>query len=320
MAEAVTRSGHVELRSKEPLTQATKRHCSLMVRRGRFSCALLMLAASVSVCGVAQTARPKVASGPGGGATQVLFPLTLRGAGETSALKNGVAVENAANTRRVIVIGFVGGFARQDDPGHPEVQFAEYLRDRYRPEMHAEVFRNHDGRRALHEVLHLLDCNGNGNPSATERENARIIIYGHSWGAAETVVFARELEKQGIPVQLTIQMDSIAKPGRDDSKIPSNVANAINFYQSRGPLQGLTEIVATDPAQTTIIGNLQMTYKGRRINCANYPWYARTLNKPHHEIENDPRVWDLAATLIDSEVEGRTLTTRISSSWKPFVK
>ncbi len=117
MAEAVTRSGHVELRSKEPLTQATKRHCSLMVRRGRFSCALLMLAASVSVCGVAQTARPKVASGPGGGATQVLFPLTLRGAGETSALKNGVAVENAANTRRVIVIGFVGGFARQDDPG-----------------------------------------------------------------------------------------------------------------------------------------------------------------------------------------------------------
>jgi hypothetical protein len=145
--------------------------------------------------------------------------------------------------------------------------------------MHTEVFGNHDGRKALHEVLRLLDGDGNSNPSSTEKEDARIIIYGHSWGAAETVVFARELGKQGIPVQLTIQMDSIAKLGRDDSRIPSNVANAINFYQSRGPLQGLTEIVATDPAQTTIIGNLQMTYKGHRINCENYPWYARVFKQ-----------------------------------------
>jgi pimeloyl-ACP methyl ester carboxylesterase len=173
--------------------------------------------------------------------------------------------------------------------------------------VHAEVFANHDGKKALHEVLRLLDSGGNGNPSSTEKAHAKIIIYGHSWGAAETVVFARELGKQGIPVQLTIQMDSIAKPGRDDSRIPSNVANAINFYQSRGPLQGLTEIVATDPAQTTIVGNFHMTYQGHRINCANYPWYARTLNKPHHELENDPRVWDLAASLIDSEVEGRDI-------------
>ncbi len=184
--------------------------------------------------------------------------------------------------------------------------------------MKAEVFANHDGKKALHEVLRLLG--GNGNPSSTEKEHARIILYGHSWGATETVVFAQELAKQGIPVLLTIQVDSIAKPGRDNSRIPSNVASAINFYQSRGPLHGRMGIVATDPAQTKIIGNLQMTYVGRRINCDNYPWYARTLNKPHHEIEKDPRVWDLAASLIDSEVAGRTLTTQISSSWKPFVK
>jgi hypothetical protein len=259
---------------------------------------------------------------------QELFPIALRSAGETSALNSildstvskGAAVESSADIRKVIVIGFVGGFARPDDQCHPEVQFAEYLRDHYRPDVHAEVFANHDGKKALHEVLRLLDNDGNGNPSSTEREHAKVIIYGHSWGATETVIFARELAKQGIPVQLTIQMDTIGKPGRDDSRIPSNVANAINFYQSRGPLQGLTEIVATNPAETTIIGNLHMSYEGHRINCANYPWYARTLNKPHHEIENDPRVWDLAATLIDSEVEGRKLTTQISSTWKPFVK
>ena len=126
-----------------------------------------------------------------------------------------------------------------------------------------------------------------------EKENARIIIYGHSWGATETVVFARELGKKGIPVLLTVQVDSIAKPGRDNSKIPANVAKAINFYQSGGPLHGRAEIFAADPAQTKIIGNLHMTYEGHTINCDNYPWFARTFNKPHHEIENDLRVWTL---------------------------
>jgi len=320
MAESVARSNKFKLCSKELPAQAGTWHWVLPARRGPVACVLLLLVASVSLCAAAQTAQSNVSTSSGGVATQVLFPISLRSAGDASALNNGVAAENGANARRVIVIGFVGGFARCDDPGHPEVQFAEYLRDRYRPGVHAEVFRNHDGKKALHEVLRLLDGGGKGNPSSTEKAHAKIIIYGHSWGAAETVAFARELGKRGIPVQLTIQLDSIEKPGRDDSRIPSNVANAINFYQSRGPLQGLTEIVASDPAQTAIIGNLHMTYKGHRINCANYPWYARTFNKPHHELENDPRVWDLAASLIDSEVEGRTLTTEISSSWKPFVK
>jgi hypothetical protein len=298
----------------------TARHRYLAARRGRFAYTLLLLVASGSLHSAAQTTRPFGLTDPDGAGTPELSPVELRGADKLSALNDRATVESGANTRRVIVIGFVGGFARRDDEGHPEVQFAEYLRDRYRPDMHAEVFGNHDGRKALREVLRLLDDDGNDNPTPAEKAQAKIILYGHSWGATETVVFARELAKQGIPVLLTIQVDSIAKPGRDDSKIPSNVANAINFYQSRGPLHGQIEIVATDPAQTTILGNLQMTYEGQRINCDNYPWYARTLNKPHHEIENDPRVWDLAASLIDSEVEGRKLTTRISSSWKPFVK
>ena len=193
---------------------------------------------------------------------------------------------------RVIVIGFMGGFAKSDDPKHPEVQFAQYLREHYRSDIHAQVFGNHHGRKALQEVQRLLDGDGDGTLSSAEKEDARIIIYGHSWGATETVVFARELGKRGIPVLLTVQVDSISKPGRDNSMIPANVAKAINFYQSGGPLHGRAEIFAADPAQTKIIGNLHMTYEGRPINCDNYPWYARTFNKPHHEIENDPRVWD----------------------------
>jgi hypothetical protein len=207
---------------------------------------------------------------------------------------------------KVIIIGFVGGFVSQDDAKHPEVQFAAYLLHRY-PLSEAVVFGNHHGRRALREVVRMLDSDADGVLTPNERRKSTIILYGHSWGAAETVTFAHGLEQMGIPVALTIQIDTIAKPGSKGTIIPANVVSAINFYQARGPLHGLPEIVAADPKQTTILGNILMTYENRPIDCRNYSWYARVFNRPHHEIENDFRVWDKAASLIDSNLSETTL-------------
>lgn len=221
-------------------------------------------------------------------------------------------------SRNVIIIGFVGGFVSRDDIKHPEVQFAAYLRDRY-PSIHAEIFGNHHGKQALHQVVRLLDTDRDGVLTSIEKQRATIIIYGHSWGASETVTFARELGALGIPVVLIIQIDTIAKPGQKSSAISANVASAINFYQTGGPLHGRPEIAVADPAQTKIIGNFRMTYKDRPINCDNYSWYARFFNKPHHEIENDLRVWDEATSLIDSDLSGTTLIVQTPSpSGSPF--
>ena len=213
---------------------------------------------------------------------------------------------------KVIIIGFVGGFVSQDDAKHPEVQFAPYLRDRY-PLIEAVVFGNHHGRKALHEVVRMLDFDGDGVLTPNEKKESTIIVYGHSWGAAETVTFAHELGQMGISVALTIQIDTIAKPGSKGAIIPANVASAINFYQARGPLHGRPEIVAADPKQTTILGNILMTYEDRPIDCANYTWYARVFNRPHHEIENDFRVWDRAASLIDSNLSETALRVQTPS-------
>jgi len=207
-----------------------------------------------------------------------------------------------ATVRKAIIIGFVGGFVRRDDANHPEVQFAAYLRERYPSGVHAEVFANHEGQQARRYVLSLLDTNGDGVLTAKEKEQANVIIYGHSWGASQTVTLARELGQRGIPVLLTIQVDSIAKPGQKDSTISPNVASAINFYQPRGLIHGRSTIVAADSTRTKILGNFRMTYRDHRINCDNYQWFVRVFNKPHHEIENDPGVWDQAAALIDSEL------------------
>jgi hypothetical protein len=203
---------------------------------------------------------------------------------------------------QTIVIGFVGGFASPHDVKHPEVLFAALLRQHYAPRLHAQVFSNHDQNGALRYVFGLLDANRDGVLADEEKKSARIIIYGHSWGASETVEFAKTLQYYSIPVLLTIQLDTVSKWGQQPSRIPANVESAINFFQSEGFLRGRPEIFAADESRTEIIGNFQFTYVDKPINCGNYPWLARTFNKPHHEVENDPAVWNQIAFLIDSKI------------------
>ena len=216
-------------------------------------------------------------------------------------LRDTLAIRNMAG-QKAIIIGFVGGFVRSDDMNHPEVQFAAHLREAYPSEVHAEVFANHDGKHALRRVLELLSKDEHGVPTSRGKERTRIIIYGHSWGASQVVTLARDLGRLGIPVSLTIQVDSVHKPSHEDAVIPPNVRNAVNFYQTRGFIHGRSRIRASDPKLTNIIGNFQMAYQGRQIDCDNYPWLARHLNRGHHEIENDPRLWEQISSLIDSDL------------------
>jgi hypothetical protein len=182
--------------------------------------------------------------------------------------------------QRLIVIGFMGGRIKGDNFVHTEARLAKQLRQRYPLAVHSAVFANHDGHLALSTVLQLLDRNKDGRLSEEEKEAARIVIYGHSWGASETVALARRLNSFNIPVLLTIQVDSVQKSNQDDRYIPPNVGEAINFYQSEGLLHGRRLITAVDPKKTTILGNYESTYKGNPVSCAGYPWFARVFMKP----------------------------------------
>lgn len=200
-----------------------------------------------------------------------------------------------------VVIGFVGGFVHHTDKAHKEVQLAARLRKDY-PSDVVRIFENHQGRQAHEEILRLLDTDQSGALSTAEKLKARIVLYGHSWGAAEAVTMARELDKDGVPVLLTIQVDSVSKLGGDDRIIPANVAEAINFYQLDGLLHGQRQILAADPLRTRILGNLQFDYKTNPVKCDGYPWYAQIFMKPHIEIESDPAVWNHVESLVRSEL------------------
>jgi pimeloyl-ACP methyl ester carboxylesterase len=209
----------------------------------------------------------------------------------------------ASASSPVIILGFLGGHVRHDNMLHTEVQLASRLRAEFSASAHAEVFENRRESEAFTQVLRLLDADRDGELSETEKRGARIILYGHSWGAAAVIALARQLEKDSIPVLLTIQVDSITRHHVDDALVPANVSEAINFYQPDSVLHGRPEIRAVDSQHTKILGNFRFDYKASPVSCSDgYPWLVRHFAKPHAEIECDPSVWNQVEALIRSKL------------------
>lgn len=215
---------------------------------------------------------------------------------------NTVSTQVASHSS-VIVIGFVGGFVKHGDGAHVEVQLADRLRQSYPSGAYVRIFENHHRDQAYREILRLLDTDHDRRLTTNERQNARIIIYGHSWGASETIMLAKKLEREGIPVLLTVQVDSITKPREKDDVIPANVAEAINYYQADGLLHGRPEIRAANPSKTRILGNFRMDYKDHPQACNLCRWYANPFMKAHLEIECDPTVWNQVESLIRLQID-----------------
>jgi len=211
------------------------------------------------------------------------------------------------NIRPTLVIGFVGGFVHKDDMRHSEVQLAGWLQGTYGGRVTVEVFTNRQREQARAAIIKWFNSVG---ARAGETAQPAIILFGHSWGASAVVYLARELEHDGIPVALTIQVDSVRKHGQDDSIISANVAEAVNFYQTRGIIHGRAKIVAANPYRTAIVGNFSFTYQKEPDACRIYPWYDRMFFKGHTSIECDPRVWSQVQNLIDVRLRAPSQSTR----------
>jgi hypothetical protein len=229
----------------------------------------------------------------------VVFPVVLA-FGEPGSPAPVTATGNASTP--AIVIGFVGGFVRHDNRVHSTVQVVEHLRNEFPSGAYVRAFENHRGDQAYREVRRRLDLDHDGALSDQEKQNAHIVLFGHSWGASEAVALARKLEKDGIPVLLTVQVDSVAKVGQNDQVIPANVREAVNFYQSHGLIHGRRQIRAADPEHTQIVGNYRFDYETNPLRCEGIPWFNRLFMKSHLQIECDPRVWGQVESMIYSKL------------------
>ena len=207
-----------------------------------------------------------------------------------------------------IVIGFVGGFVSHDDVHHGPVQLAEQMRRTFPKDTYIRVFENRRRKRAYDAIVRLLDTNHDGVLSGEEKARARIILFGHSWGASAAVLLARDLRREGVPVLLTVQVDSVAKVWRNDTIIPDNVVEAVNFYQPHGIVHGRARITAADPAKTEILGNYRVDYRKNPVVCQESSWWDRVFTPGHMQSECDPRLWSQVEGLVRQRMEPQPAT------------
>jgi pimeloyl-ACP methyl ester carboxylesterase len=232
----------------------------------------------------------------------LLCTLTAFALAIPSAASDAISVPSSANVHSSILIGFVGGFVRHDNPHHGPVQLAGRIRPSVPQGTYIRVFENRRRKQAFETVLRMLDTNRDGILSAEEKARARIVLFGQSWGASAAVLLARDLQRVGVPVLLTVQVDSVAKLWQNDAVIPANVAQAVNFYQPHGIIHGRSSIKAADPAKTQILGNYLTDYKKTPIECPDASWLDRVFTPGHMESECDPRLWSQIQTMIQQRL------------------
>lgn len=196
----------------------------------------------------------------------------------------------------VLVVGFMGGRESWDNHQRGVRKLALKLRAMNLPGVHVETVENTKRQLAVQLIQNAFDRDENRWLDEQERASARVIVYGQSFGGAAVVKLARQLKRVGVPVLLTVQVDSI---GRGDKVIPANVALAANLFQRDGLIiKGEREIRAEDPSRTTIIGNFKFDYSRKKIDLSEVSWLKRLFQAAHTKMDHDPEVWTVVESCV----------------------
>ena len=216
--------------------------------------------------------------------------------------EDGGVAPVSASSASYILVGFVGGFVRHNNKHQGPVQLAASTQRSLPKNSFVQIFENRRRKDAYKTILHLLDRDHDGDLSSAEKSQARIILWGHSWGASAVVLLARELKQIGVPVLLTVQVDSVAKPWQHDEVIPDNVVAAVNFYQPHGIIHGRQEIRAADQSKTQILGNYRFDYRQTPVQCEGTSWWDRKFTPDHMQSDCDPRLWSQVENLMRQRI------------------
>jgi pimeloyl-ACP methyl ester carboxylesterase len=221
----------------------------------------------------------------------------------TSSFAANGAIAHASANPSYILIGFAGGFVSHDNPHHGPVVLAKRIQSEFPKDAYVQVFENRRRKQALKTILRLLDSNHDGSLSSEEKSSARLILFGHSWGASAAVLLARDLDRLDIPVLLTVQVDSVAKLWQHDGIIPDNVTAAVNFYQPHGLVHGRRLIRAADDTKTQILGNYRFDYRQKPVQCKGTSWFDRTFTPSHMQSQCDPHLWTQVEGLVRQRLQ-----------------
>jgi len=189
-----------------------------------------------------------------------------------------VAAAEPVTKCQIIYLGFVGALELANNKYSGVVQIRKTLQGKEYSDVCANSFSPYvwtDGRDWLlkHFPAHA------GPLSAAELEQSpKVILVGHSMGGWAMMSVARELRSRDIPVELTIQVDSV---GITDYTIPRNVKSAAIFHANDVLMFMTTKhLRREDPDHTKMLENITVA------------------GASHQSITRDPRIRELVIKTV----------------------
>lgn len=181
---------------------------------------------------------------------------------------------------RIIYLGFVGALEPAGNKHSGVVQIRKALQGKEYSDVCANSFSPYvwtDGRDWL--MKHFPSHAGVLTPAELQ-QSPKVILIGHSMGGWAMMSVARELRSRDIPVELTIQVDSV---GITDITVPRNVKTAAVFHANDALMFMTTKHVKReDPNFTKVVADV--TVAGAN----------------HQSITRDPRIRELVMSKVES--------------------
>ena len=179
---------------------------------------------------------------------------------------------------KILYAGFVGAMESSNHKGSGVVQLRDVLRGPEYPDVCSESFMPLSWETCRSWILRQFPEHS-GPLTQAEIEGApRIILVGHSTGGWAMLKVARDLRDRAIPIELTVQLDSV---GITDYTVPSNVKRSAIFHASDFLMFLTTKNVRMeDPRRTKLIANILVK------------------NASHLSITRDPRVKTLVLNTV----------------------
>ena len=181
---------------------------------------------------------------------------------------------------KILYAGIVGGLETPNNKRSGVVQMRDTLGGPIYTYICAKTFSPYHWTTGRNWILNYFPKHP-GPMSEVELEQApKVVIVGHSLGGWAALSVARSLDSKGIPVELTVQVDSV---GVTDRTVPKNVKAAAIFH-ARDILMLLTtkKITVKDASQTKLVANIRVEGVG------------------HESITRDARIREMVLSTIDS--------------------
>jgi hypothetical protein len=189
-------------------------------------------------------------------------------------------VESISSPCKILYLGFVGAMEAAGRKGSGVVQIRDILRGPEYSDVCAESFMPVNWTSGRDWILKHFPAHS--GPLIPEELTTvpSVILVGHSTGGWAMLAVARDLRDKNIPVELTIQIDSV---GFTDYTVPRNVRSGAIFHANDILLFMTTKSVRLeDPSYTRLVANVLV--KGAN----------------HLSITRDPRIKTLVLTTVES--------------------